>query len=184
MRLTKLEDGGVLFERINDWEKHALTLLPKLADFSGKGEAEKRLLPAPAVETDLTPEMAMDWVEFVTPQLRSAFQESLDVVVADLRGLEPESPPVDPNPWPKPGTGTEKASKVTWRMSIPLGHADHWFRAMNQARLVMSAQHGIDSENAPDFSALLASGQLEMWFYYEFFVSLQVWLVEYVMDSP
>jgi hypothetical protein len=40
----------------------------------------------------------------------------------------------------------------------------------------------MDSEHPPDLAALLEAGQLEHWFQYELFVSLQGWLVEVVMD--
>ncbi len=53
---------------------------------------------------------------------------------------------------------------------------------MNQARIVLSAQYGIDSEHVPDLAKLLESGQLEKWFQYELFVSLQGWLVEVAMN--
>ena len=67
-------------------------------------------------------------------------------------------------------------------LTIPADHVEQWYRALNQARIVLSATYGIDSENVPDLPKLLESGQLEKWFQYELFVSLQGWLVEVAMD--
>ena len=67
-------------------------------------------------------------------------------------------------------------------LTIPADHAEAWFRAMNQARIVLSIRYGIDSERVPELGRLLEAGQLEYWFQYELFVSLQGWLVEAVLN--
>jgi hypothetical protein len=53
---------------------------------------------------------------------------------------------------------------------------------MNQARIVLSIRYGIDSERVPELGRLLEAGQLEYWFQYELFVSLQGWLIEVVLN--
>lgn len=215
MHLQKRPDGSIRLSRLNPWEVQTFRSLPDLADFSSAPAAEKRLLPAPAVEADLSPELAMDWVEYVVPELRESFAHNLAAVMADLAMLAPE--PVDPSP-PEPGgteeaedsgpgkpghpagatspkevpqdapsaaagtTGPAGAHGLFFTLTIPPGHVEAWFRAMNQARLVLSARYGIDSEHVPDLAQLLENGQLEHWFQYELFVSLQGWLVEAVLD--
>lgn len=226
MRLQKLSDGSLRLSRMNPWEVQTLRSLPVLADFSGHEAAERRLLPSPAVEADLTPEMAMDWVEFVVPELRDSFADNLGVVMQDLSGLkrhdlEPvaesplsgqpaaESSSASPSgeklgkngaapetgtePEPEPDANADAASATAegpppppvmdyFTVDIPAAHSEAWFRAMNQARLVLSAKHGIDSENLPDLASLLTSGKLEHWFQYELFVSLQGRLIDMVLD--
>ncbi len=211
MQLIKRPDGSIRLSRLNPWEVQTFRNLPDLADFSAAPAAEKRLLPSPAVEADLSPEIAMDWVEYVVPELRESFAHNLETVMADLDRLVPE--PVDQavtgdgNPERAEESGsrdddqeeeqqpsasgdqlpdseeTAAGGKLPYfALTIPPDHVEHWFRAMNQARLVLSARFGIDSEHVPDLAQLLEAGQLEHWFQYELFVSLQGWLVEAVLD--
>lgn len=243
MRLEKIKDGSVRLSQLSPWDLRTFRSLPALADFSDHPGAERRLLPPPAVEQDFTPEMGMDWVEHVVPELRDSFAHNLGTVMADLENVEPdlnggtphpaaapeggpmdgedlgggshgkaiadssppgsESSPEDASggspqsfsartPFPKSNSSPEAASdkpldpvpppQETFTVNIPADHTEHWFRAMNQARIVLSAKHGIDSEHQPDLASLLTSGTLEHWFQYELFVSLQGWLVEVVMD--
>ena len=86
MHLQKLPDGSIRLSRLNHWDVQTFRSLPALADYSAAPEAEKRLLPTPAIESDLTPEMAMDWVEYVVPELREAFAEKLLGNFASLFG--------------------------------------------------------------------------------------------------
>ncbi len=218
MHLLKRPDGSIRLSRLNPWEVQTFRSLPDLADFSAAPAAEKRLLPSPAVEADLSPEIAMDWVEYVVPELRESFAHNLETVMADLDRLVPEPEPGDLPPAEESGdaivaeTGSEDpdaaeaASRkeragdrppdspetkdggpaagnlLFFTLTIPPDHVEHWFLAMNQARLVLSARYGIDSEHVPDLAQLLENGQLEHWFQYELFVSLQGWLVEAVLD--
>jgi len=188
MQLQKLPDGSLRFSGLNSWDVQTFRALPVLADYSADPVAEKRLLPSPAVEADLSPEMAMDWVEYVVPELRESFARSLEIVLADLGNLLPETEsPIghgeDAEVEDSSGVLREPSPLVPhFSLNLPADHAEHWFRAMNQARLVLSSRYGMDSEHVPDLAALLEAGQLEHWFQYELFVSLQGWLVEVVLD--
>jgi hypothetical protein len=190
MQLQKLPDGSLRFSGLNSWDVKTFRSLPALADYAADPAAEKRLLPSPAVEGDLTPEMAMDWVEYVVPELRESFARNLEIVLSDLQELspEPEGPPPDIGVMPDPDAPESNILRESspmvphFTLNIPADHIEPWFRAMNQARLVLSARYGMDSEHPPDLAALLEAGQLEHWFQYELFVSLQGWLVEVVMD--
>lgn len=222
MRLQQLPDGVLRLSRMNPWDVQTLRNLPVLADFSDHEAAERRLLPSPVIEPDLTPEMAMDWVEFVVPELRDSFAANLGVVMSDLDGLqrherdpvpapapaapsasppaiEAAEPPPEPLGVPDPAadaggkendtvSGTSGAVPEPqpvidyYLLDIPAGHAEAWFRAMNQARLVLSVKYGFDSENLPDLASLLISGRLEHWFQYELFASLQARLIDMVLD--
>ncbi|RYD35649.1 MAG: hypothetical protein EOP86_07915 [Verrucomicrobiaceae bacterium] len=233
MRLQKLSDGAIRLSQLNPWEVQTFRSLPILADFSDHEAAERRMLPTPAVESDLTPDMGMDWVEYVMPELRDSFARNLSTVMEDLENLKTHFPgdleagedghpaPVhdddddggdswnwdddegkDESQSPSSGNGTGKkesgpppqaagtarsqsgpSQELNYSVDIPSDHAELWFRAMNQARLVLSAKHGIDSEHIPDLATLLTSGKLEYWFQYELFVSLQGWLVDAVLDD-
>lgn len=216
MHLKKLPDGSIRLTRLNPWDVQTFRSLPALADYSQDAKAEKRLLPTPAIDADLSPEMAMDWVEYVLPELRESFAENLSVVMADLATLTAEDPDGEEDPNEDDGEhdgeeiGTEEeieddeatqeppsqsppmaAAKAVaggppvvphFALTIPADHAEAWFRAMNQARIVLSARFGIDSEHVPELAKLLEAGQIEYWFQYELFVSLQGWLVEAVLD--
>jgi hypothetical protein len=242
MHLCKLPDGSVRFSHIDPWELRTFRALPQLADFSTDARAEQRLLPTPAVDEDLSPDMAMDWVEFVVPELREAFARNLDTVMADLDRLtlEPHAPlaedeegeaeefedtddeedddpeadeaedleekdaPEDedseglceetenaaPASESHPGEGASpsepdvfhQAPAEYYSVTVAPENVEPWFRALNQARLVLSCRFGIDSENLADLPKLLASGELEYWFQYELFTRLQGWFVEVVLD--
>ena len=214
MHLQKLPDGSIRLSRLNPWDVQTFRSLPVLADYTAAPEAEKRILPTPAIESDLTPEMAMDWVEYVVPELRQSFAESLTTVLADLETLSPDPGPEaddagdgmdsegdkeegEPRPsgqesaareTPQPNASQQAVEEVRepsmphFVLIIPADHAEAWFRAMNQARIVLSIRYGIDSERVPELGRLLEAGQLEYWFQYELFVSLQGWLVEAVLN--
>ena len=212
MHLKKLPDGSIRLTRLNPWDVQTFRSLPALADYSQDAKAEKRLLPAPAIDADLSPEMAMDWVEYVLPELRESFAENLSHVMADLATLTEEDPDgeeeeegdeeeeddneedieaagddheeADPVPATPAGPSVLPPEPVVphFALTIPADHAEAWFRAMNQARIVLSARYGIDSEHVPELAKLLEAGQIEYWFQYELFVSLQGWLVEAVLD--
>lgn len=236
MHLRKLPDGSVRFSHIDPWELRTFRALPELADFSTDARAEQRLLPTPAVDEDLSPDLAMDWVEYVVPELREGFSKNLDTVMADLDRLileafpppadngssdeetfedtddgddddehevheenmedqdartglpgEPDSEAPLSESSSSSGSGSleddlpsEPAEYYT--LTVPPDHVEHWFRALNQARLVLSCRFNIDSEHVPDLPALLESGELEHWFQYELFARLQGWFVEAVLD--
>ncbi|MES2465936.1 MAG: hypothetical protein V4675_01430 [Verrucomicrobiota bacterium] len=214
MHLQKLPDGSIRLSRLNPWDVQTFRSLPALADYTAAPEAERRLLPTPAIESDLTPEMAMDWVEYVVPELRESFAESFTTVLADLETLSPDPGPAayeagdgedsdedeeEGNPGssgqasgaqetPQPNASQQAVEEVPepsmphFVLTIPADHAEAWFRAMNQARIVLSIRYGIDSERVPELGRLLEAGQLEYWFQYELFVSLQGWLVEAVLN--
>ena len=213
MQLRKLSDGSIRLTRLNPWDVQTFRSLPSLADFSKDPRAEKRLLPSPAIDSDMSPELAMDWVEYVVPELRESFAENLSIVMADLATLTEDpghdaptpdensdsggldNPEADDRAETKPaaadsgaGDHPEEAEDPEtppaphFALTIPADHAEAWFRAMNQARIVLSERYGIDSEHVPELAKLLEAGQIEFWFQYELFVSLQGWLVEAVLD--
>ena len=217
MHLRKHPDGSIRLTRLNPWDVQTFLSLPALADFSQDPNAEKRLLPTPAIDSDLSPGMAMDWVEYVVPELRESFAENLTIVMADLTTLteEPDngSEDSDDHQEDEPeddegeaGNGldegfadddavdshsgedtTPRQDSIMppvphYSLTIPSDHAEAWYRAMNQARIVLSTRYGIDSEHVPELARLLEAGQIEFWFQYELFVSLQGWLVEAVLD--
>ena len=185
MHLQKRSDGAVRFTRLNAWDVHTFRSLPRLADYGADRLSEERLLPRLAPESELTPEMAMDWVEYVVPELRESFAGNLAVVLEDLAGLE-EEPGAAADPADQAegaAEGKEGKEQAFFALTIPAEHVEGWFRAMNQARLVLSARHGIDSEQLPDLAHLMETGALEYWFQYELFVRLQGWLVEVVMEA-
>ena len=86
MQLQKLPNGAVRFTQLNAWDVHTFRSLPRLADYGADPMSEQRLLPRLADAAEMTPEMAMDWVEYVVPELRESFASNLATVLADLAG--------------------------------------------------------------------------------------------------
>jgi hypothetical protein len=98
--------------------------LPVILEWRDKPQAHDRLFPAPTA----TDEAAnRDWHETVTPELRHLFASAGEIVSRDLTQLKP-SP--------------RQAGYKT--LTIPLAHVPAWMNALNQARLILAALHGLD----------------------------------------
>ena len=170
---------------INEWQLKVLRHIPILADPSGHAAAEKRLFPDPVTGPDAEPEDREQWEEWVIPEHRRLYDDALERVAADVatateeirrqrrRRDQPDLPPPSP-------IHTGK-----FQLTIPAGNVDHWYRAMNQARLVMSERYGIDSEGDSDvlLERMIAADTVDRLFEYELFTSFQQWLVVYVMSE-
>lgn len=98
--------------------------LPAILQWRDKPEAQARLFPAPTAADDAA---NRDWRETVAPELRHLFASAGEIVSRDLTQL-------------KPGSRDARFQSLT----IPLAHVPAWMNALNQARLILAAIHGLD----------------------------------------
>jgi hypothetical protein len=168
-----------------------LERLPHLAsgeDFSA--DCRRRLLPdpidVPAGQRGEYEGFLEDWAEYVQPDLEGAFASSRDRVGRDLdfaRARLEEMLRDAEVPDEVPGYPTVVA--------IARESADHWYSALNQARLLMNEAHDLadavervrgpggsfQKSRKPDAAKLLLLAQ------YEFYTALQSILIETIMRA-
>jgi hypothetical protein len=98
--------------------------LPAILELRDQPEAQARLLPSPTAGDETA---NRDWRETVAPELRHLFASAGEIVSRDLTQLKPS--PRD----------------ARFRtLTIPLAHVPAWMSALNQARLILAAIHGLD----------------------------------------
>jgi hypothetical protein len=83
--------------------------------------AEERLFSSPGDADD--GQLAEDWKAYVEPDLQQGFSEARQIVTKDLEAMKP--------------------SKKGITLRIPLHHRDAWVSVLTQARLAISAAHGL-----------------------------------------
>ena len=97
-----------------------LRQIPRSVDAESDA-AEERFFPSPSLDPG-EEGLRDDWKAHVHPELHHLFQSARQVVAADLRGLQEED--------------------ELFAMEFPIGHADAWLSALNQARLALATRHG------------------------------------------
>lgn len=99
-----------------------LRQLPESCSVEGVEAAQQRIFspPAPASEA----EICSEWKVYVEPELRRLFLSATETVSADLQQLDGCTKPF-----------------ANCALRIPLGNADAWLNALNQARLAISAKY-------------------------------------------
>jgi len=154
MRPKKIPDGFVLDE-VTPFELALLAGIPEAADPEGSGAAVERLYPTPltskaqADDAERAKVFLDDWKEFVQPGLEERFQGHLAAFFDDLR-LAKEIPA------PPPAVSTEGLEEPaldlgpTFELSLSDASAEHWFSALNQARLVLSQRFELESPEAEE----------------------------------
>jgi hypothetical protein len=206
MRLTILPTGDISFTNLHPLEAGALLAIPHHANATDAPGVEERLYPpltANPEEGEHDPfETARDqedWEEFVVPELRELFEGSVARVRETLKQLTPapydasvdddddeeeeeddeicdddvdsslkvqeELPPVELNELPN------------FKLTIPREQADDWFRAMNQARLLMAQKSLWIEENGNLHGPFLDQ------IHYEIYTAVQEWLVQNVLSD-
>jgi hypothetical protein len=194
MTLQRLSDGSVRVANLDEWHLQMLRSIPSLAVATEDDGARQRLFPRPFSAGDATEEAFHDWDEFVRPGLEQLFNDSIECVTQDLAGAAPEEPvpplPKDSaedsseSPPPrkrrnsKRGPGIAPPDRVLWGFKIPAGHVEHWYRAMNQVRLVLSAKHEAHRTDNEHIANMFISGKMETLIQYELFTGLCSWWVE------
>ncbi len=159
------EAGGFTLENVSPSEYAALSHIPSDADTTGSPEAKARLLPPGFTGETATPENNADWEEFVHPDLEDLFKGDLAHVAQDLQAA------------------TQEEDEYT--IEISSENAERWFRALNQARLVMHTKHDFpdddalsEEEHMASITALLQSGEFAPYLRSSrLYAVLQEWIV-------
>ncbi len=123
LALARTEDQQVCLSGI-DWVTAACLLeVPGTLPLGKSGPPHDRLFPR-VNETE--EKLNEDWRSYVTPELEVLFAEAGQVLARDIEPLA--------------RTGDDlKARSLTF----PINHCDAWMSAINQARLILGAQHGV-----------------------------------------
>jgi hypothetical protein len=191
MTMQRLPDGSVRISALDDWHLNALRRIPSLADPGDDEKALRRIYPAPYTAGEATQEQQEDWAEYVQPELESLFATSIQRMAADLQtahlSVPPPEPPAEDAPAPNAGAGAGKNTRKRlkpkvdtapeWSISIPADHIEDWFRAMNQARLVLSASKEAHRHDDAHVAAMLLKGELDLLIQYELLTGMCDWWV-------
>lgn len=165
MQITLSDNGEQLvIEGLGETELEMLRGLRDAADPTACPEAELRLFPEPvtdAGEEDL--DAVADWKEFVVPDLRSQFDEALDQFEQDVASANL----------------IRKLPMKRYQIEVQLKHVEHWYSALNQARLVLQEKYKLPGESAGlSIEELFAKGQWRAYFQSRFYAEIQCWLLE------
>ncbi len=132
-RLTRLEDGSVILDRLAPAFVHVLHELPALLAPEQPDEVRDRLYPH-ATDDE---EHKKEWERFVHPELFALVASAREIVMRDLGSFRPVDDP--------PHEGS-------WRLEINVKHIPGWISGLNVARLTLGARHEIeDIDMAEDF---------------------------------
>lgn len=148
---------------MREMELHLLSSIAPAADVSGDDQAKRRLFPTGATGGE---DEGADWKEFVVPELERAFRNAIDVVNGDLAAVE----------------RSEEDGEEIFRVAVPAEHTEHWYSALNQARLVLAERYDLPaseeeflSESAVFDERWLAGAQSHL------YAVIQTFLLETVM---
>lgn len=125
-RVVRREDGALSIEGLFPLHVAALVEVPELLD-KPEGEARRRLFPEPSHDE----KQKAEWERLVRPELFALLASAREILLRDLRGVEPAEP---------------LGGVPRWNVTIPAQHVNAWISALNAARLALGAQHGVESE--------------------------------------
>lgn len=137
MRLTNFSESTWGFAALAEHEAELLESIAPAADPAGCAGAQRRLYQPPMEDPSEEDESFLgDWEDFVTAEFRGEFAAAVAVVEADLKKLKPLV--VDPEEMLE----EEQAEQGNaFSLEIPVAHAESWFSALNQARLVLADRY-------------------------------------------
>lgn len=129
------------------------------ASASEDPKTDARLYPDAAGEEE--PEIREDWRSYVVPGLRETFADARNLVDSDLATL--------------------RAEGGHFSLTVPLGHAEAWLNALNQARLALAAQYGFgEKELADDIPESIEEPRDRALFQIHFYGMLQEWFIRFL----
>jgi hypothetical protein len=208
MTLYRLEDGSVRVAHLDEWHLDMLRSIPALASAGDDEKARQRLFPLPFERGDVTEEHLRDWDELVRPDLERLFTDSLQRVADDLQKAAPEEPdlkearesspssegtpeasdaaqsaePPPPRRRRRKGPGISPPAPARWSFLIPAAHVEDWYRAMNQARLMLSEKYEAHRMDDAHIAGMFISGNMEPLIQYELFTGLCSWWVNSLLN--
>ena len=202
MTLQRLTDGSARLAQLNEWQLRTLQSIPSVAHAGDDDSALRRLFPAPFSAGEATDEQQEDWAELVQPELEELFETSLAHVAKDLKMIELDTDPPPPRdsddesvPPVPPSRGPRRRSRKSraagndaeappelWALTIPAAHVEDWYRAMNQARLMLAEKHHAHRTDSAHIARMFISGKMESLIQYELLTGLCGWWVDVMMQ--
>ena len=127
IKLKKVDDKHLRLSGI-DWVTASCLLeVPGILPLAKSGPARDRLFQKVSA-TD--PALNEDWLHLVTPDLETLFAGAGEILAKDIEPFVKDS-----------------KSLKSHTLVIPIRHLDAWMSAMNQARLILGAQHDITEKD-------------------------------------
>ena len=83
---------------------------------------------------------------------------------------------------PEEPAGLTEPPPPHWEFTVPAAHVEDWYRAMNQARLMLSTKHGTHRHDDEHVLHLLATGRIELLIQDKLLENLCGWWVEVLMQ--
>lgn len=127
MQISRLDSRTMALTQLNEVCCELLRQIVASADPGEHGPARARLFPKPTGGRE--PGSDRDWREYVEPDLQRLFQDALDIVGEDVKGL------------------AQEGRKRGYTLRIPVKHLEAWIHALNQARLVLAARHDFSEKD-------------------------------------
>lgn len=159
MEFYETSEGRLGFRDIPPILADLLRLIPRWSDRESEA-AEARLFPNPSSAPD-EDSLRDDWKAFVQPELHEIFRDARQVVEADLRSMSEED--------------------GHFLLEFPLKHAEAWVSALNQARLALAAQHGLEERELDRHSPMEIHNERDLaLLQIDIYTELQIWLIAVV----
>ena len=143
MKLKNFGDGAWGFAVLAEHEAKLRESVPTAADPAGGAGAEQRLYQPPLDDPSEEDEPFLDdWEEFVSAEFRGEFAAAVAVVGEDLKQLKQPAEAAEEMLESELDNEREERG-IVYSLEIPVEHAESWFSALNQARLVLAARYGL-----------------------------------------
>lgn len=120
----QVSERGWLFAEMESLIVELLRGLPACAD-SDDEASRRRIFSSPTGGADAKADR--EWREEIEPEMRELFQSHVDVVVADVAGIQQEGD--------------------SFALTIAAKNARAWIHTLNQARLALGARHGVTDDD-------------------------------------
>lgn len=120
----QVSERGWLFAEMESLIVELLRGLPACADPDDEA-SRRRIFSSPTGGADAKADR--EWREEIEPEMRELFQSHVDVVVADVAGIQQEGD--------------------SFALTIPAKNARAWIHTLNQARLALGARHGVTDDD-------------------------------------
>lgn len=133
IRLERAGDDSVRLGRVDPVTASCLLEVPKLLAQARSGPARERLFPMPTADDAKVND---DWQQLVIPDLERLFASAGQILAKDIQPL-----------------AQQKKELV-----FPIAHCDAWISAINQARLILGAQHEVTEQDMEELRFMLLPG--------------------------
>jgi hypothetical protein len=166
MKIELLLEQGLRLSEVSREQLQLFLQLPLHADPADCPEAESRLHQAPLSDPQDEDDRGFnsDWRDQVLPDLQSEFNDQLDTVNEDLKAATQSA-------------GEDDLPEFAFE--IPFAHIDHWYGALNQARLVMNERYRFpEVENEETMSDYLNEGTIKPYLIDQFYTRIQSVLLD------